>query len=419
VRPLEDVRILAIEQYGAGPFASVHLADLGAEVIKIEDPASDGDVGRYVVPQQHGEDSLFFETFNRNKRSLSLGIATPEGRAVFEDLVKVSDVVHSNLRGDVPAKLRIRYDDLKHLNPAIVCCSLSGFGMTGPRSAEPGYDYILQGMAGWMDLTGEPDGPPTKSGLSLVDYSGGLVAAMSMLTALHAARRDGVGGDCDVSLFDTAIAMLTYPAAWLLNGDFVPKRTHHSAHPSLVPFQIFPTADSWLVVACPKEKFWARLAAAIDRPEWATDPRFADFAARRENSEELQELLTGVFGTRSAAHWLSVLGAAGVPCGPVNSVAEALAEPHTSARNMVVETEHPYFGTVRQVASPVRVGNEPPEYRRAPRRHEDAGYVLADLLGYDAERIAALAASAAFGGVPTDVDVPSTAHPFATAEPQE
>ncbi|MEA2136650.1 MAG: hypothetical protein QOC68_4560 [Solirubrobacteraceae bacterium] len=163
MRPLEDIRIIAIEQYGAGPFGSVHLADLGADVIKIEDPASGGDIGRYVPPHQEGEDSLFFEVFNRNKRSLSLDLTTITGRAVFEDLVRVSDVVYSNLRGDVPAKMRIRYDDLKHLNPAIVCCSLTGFGMTGPRAAEPGYDYILQGLAGWMSLTGDPDGPPTKS----------------------------------------------------------------------------------------------------------------------------------------------------------------------------------------------------------------------------------------------------------------
>ena len=397
MKPLQDVRILAVEQYGAGPFGSVHLADLGAQVIKIEDPASGGDVGRYVVPEQRGEDSLFFETFNRNKRSLSLDISSPAGRAVFEDLVERSDIVHSNLRGDVPAKLRIRYDDLKHRNPRIVCSSLSGFGMTGPRSNQPGYDYILQGMAGWMDLTGEPDGPPTKSGLSLVDYSGGLVAVVSMLAALHAARRDGVGCDCDVSLYDTAIGMLTYPAAWLLNGDFTPRRTHHSAHPSLVPFQAFPTADRWLVVSCPKEKFWRRLAVAIGRPEWATDPRFVDFAARRENGEELVGLLTEIFRTRGCDHWLSVLGSAGVPCGPVNSVAEALGDEQIEARGMVVRTEHPYFGTVRQVASPVRVGAQPPEYRRAPRRNEDADYVLRELLGYDADRIADLTQAAAFG----------------------
>lgn len=218
MKPLEDVRIIAVEQYGAGPFGSVHLADLGAEVIKIEEPRSGGDVGRYVPPYGEGEDSLFFETFNRNKRSLSLDLSTDAGRRVFEDLVKVSDVVYSNLRGDVPKKIGITYDDLKHLNPAIVCCSLTGFGMNGPRSREPGYDYVLQGLAGWMDLTGEPDGPPTKSGLSLVDYSGGFVAAISLLAGLHAARRDGVGMDCDVSLYDTAIGLLTYPAVWHLNA---------------------------------------------------------------------------------------------------------------------------------------------------------------------------------------------------------
>jgi crotonobetainyl-CoA:carnitine CoA-transferase CaiB-like acyl-CoA transferase len=392
--PLSDVRIIAIEQYGAGPFGSVHLADLGAEVIKIEDPSTGGDVGRYVVPEQHGEDSLFFETFNRNKRSLGLDISTPAGRAVFEDLVKVSDVVHSNLRGDVPAKLRIRYDDLRHLNPAIVCSSLSGFGMTGPRSAEPGYDYVLQGMAGWMDITGEPAGPPTKSGLSLVDYAGGLVAAASILAALHAARRDGVGTDCDISLFDTAISMLTYPATWQLNSDFEPRRTHHSAHPSLVPFQAFPTGDGWLVVACPKEKFFRRLAEAVGHPEWPEDPRYRDFTARRQNAEALLSELEAVFVSETSEHWLGLLRAAGVPCGPVNSVAQALADPHTVARGMVVETEHPHFGTVRQVASPLRVGSPERRHRRGPRRDEDADYVLRELLGYDTSHIERLSGQA-------------------------
>jgi len=186
-----------------------------------------------VPPYAEGEDSLFFESFNRNKRSISLNLNTPAGRAVFEDLVKVSDVVYSNLRGDVPKKMRITYDDLKHLNPKIVCCSLTGFGMTGPRSQEPGYDYILQGLAGWMDLTGEPDGPPTKSGLSMVDYSGGLISTISLLVALHAARRDGVGMDCDVSLYDTAIGMLTYPAAWHLNAGFEPVRPFTRSFPGI------------------------------------------------------------------------------------------------------------------------------------------------------------------------------------------
>lgn len=397
MKPLEDVRIISIEQYGAGPFGTVQLADLGAEVIKIEDPSAGGDVGRYVVPLQEGEDSVFFEVFNRNKRSLSLDMSAAAGRAVFEDLVRVSDVVFSNLRGDVPAKLRIRYDDLKHLNPEIVCCSLSGFGMTGPRSNQPGYDYVLQGIAGWMDLTGEPSGPPTKSGLSVVDYSGGLVAAISILAALHAARRDGVGADCDVSLFDSAISMLTYPAAWALNSDFAPARTRHSAHPSLVPFQAFPTSDGWLVVACPKEKFWQRLARVLGKPELAADPRYATFGARRANSEELLKVLEQEFLTRTTAEWLSELTGAGVPCGPVNSVPQALADPHTAARGMLVETEHPRFGTVKQVPSAVRVGRYPNEYRRAPARNEDAVPILRDLLNYPTETIDALGEQGAFG----------------------
>ncbi|CAN5243201.1 CoA transferase [Frigoribacterium sp. UYMn621] len=392
MKPLEDLRIVAIEQYGAGPFGSVHLADLGAEVIKIEDPASGGDVGRYVPPYQEGEDSLFFEAFNRNKRSISLDLTTPEGRTIFEDLVRVSDIVYSNLRGDVPAKLGITFDDLRHLNPTIVCCSLSGFGMTGPRLAEPGYDYVLQGIAGWMDITGEPSGPPTKSGLSLVDYSGGLVAAISMLAAVHAARRDGVGTDCDISLFDTAVSMLTYPAIWTLNGDFTPTRTHHSAHPSLVPFQAFEAMDGWIVIACPKEKFWKRLAAAIGRPDLGTAERYGTFIARRENSDTLLPLLDDIFATLPALEWLTKLRAAGVPCGPVNSVSEALNDAQTDARGMIVETEHPRFGTVRQVRSAVRVGNATPEYRRAPLRNEDVDYVLQDVLRYDEGRIAELAA---------------------------
>lgn len=403
MRPLEDIRIIAIEQYGAGPFGSLHLADLGAEVIKIEDPSSGGDVGRYVVPLQHGEDSLFFEAFNRNKRSISVDLSTPAGRSVFEDLVRASDAVYSNLRGDVPSKLGITYDDLKHLNPKIVCCSLSGFGMSGPRSDQPGYDYLLQGIAGWMDLTGEPTGPPTKSGLSVVDYSGGLVAAIALLSGLHAARRDGVGMDCDVSLFDTAISMLTYPAAWALNSDFVPERTHHSAHPSIVPFQAFPSQDGWLVVACAKEKFWARLADAIGRPELAVDARFDSFATRRANRDELTDILEGAFRSETTDFWMDLLTAAGVPCGPVNTVREALADPHTLARNMIVETSHPRFGTVKQVATAARVGSIPPASGRAPARDEDGPDILRKLLGYPEPRISELRNTGAFGAHATAI----------------
>jgi crotonobetainyl-CoA:carnitine CoA-transferase CaiB-like acyl-CoA transferase len=397
VRPLEDLRIVALEQYGAGPWASVHLADLGAEVIKIEDPGSGGDVSRYIPPFQEGEDSLFYETFNRNKRSLSLDITVDAGRRVFEDLVRASDVVFSNLRGDVPTKLRLRHEDLNGVNPAIVCCSLSAYGMTGPRAEDPGYDYILQGLSGWMSLTGEPDGPPTKSGLSLVDFAGGFVAAMAILAGVHAARRDGVGMDCDVSLFDAAISLLNYPATWHMNGGFEPVRTRNSAHPSLVPFQNFQTADGWIVVGCAKEKFWQRLAETVGRPELSADPRFATFAARAENRDELLPILEGIFRGRSSAEWLEALMTAGVPCGPVNSVAQALADPQTAARNMIIQTDHPQFGRIRQLASALNVGPPFAEHRRAPRRHEDAAYVLGEVVGYDESTIARAASEGAFG----------------------
>lgn len=397
MRPLEDLRIVSVEQYGAGPFGTLNLAELGAEVIKVEDPSVGGDVGRYVPPYAEGEDSLFFETFNRDKLSVSLDMATPAGREVFEDLVRVSDVVFSNLRGDVPEKMRLRYEDLAGVNPRIVCCALTGFGMTGPRRAEPGYDYILQGLAGWMDITGEPDGPPTKSGLSLVDYCGGLVAAASLLAGVHAARRDGVGGDCDVSLFDTAVSLLTYPAVWQLNAGFEPRRTHHSAHPSLIPFQAFETADAWLVVGCAKEKFWRRLVDVIGRPEFAEDERFATFAARREHASELLPVLEEVFRSRTNEAWLGPLRAAGVPAAPVNDVAGALEDPQIAARELVVETDHPRWGRVRGLASPVRFGTPPTSHRRAPLRGEHIQSVLEGTLGYDRARMERLMRDGAFG----------------------
>ena len=397
--PLADIRIIAIEQYGAGPFGTLHLADLGAEVIKIEDPRFGGDVSRYVPPYQEGEDSLFFETFNRNKRSIGLDISTGPGRAVFEDLVKVSDVVYSNLRGDVPARLRLRYDDLKHLNPRIVCVSLSAFGMTGERRDQPGYDYMLQALAGWMSVTGEPGGPPAKSGFPMVDFSGGFVGATALLAGVHAARRDGVGMDCDVSLYDAAVSLQTYIGTWHLTGGHEPERTSRSAHPSLVPFQLFQGSDEkWFVVGCAKEKFWSQLAHAIGLPDLATDDRFSSFSARSENGADLIELLDQRFADETADHWLEALEAAVVPSAPVLSVPESLIAQQTEDRGLIVETDHPRFGRVRQLASPVRVGDPTQvDYRRAPFRGEDTEQILTDLLRYERDHIDSLTEAGAFG----------------------
>jgi len=394
--PLADVKVLAIEQFGAGPWATLQLADLGADVIKLEDPAAGGDVGRYVPPFQDGEDSLFFETFNRNKRSISLDLRHPEGRGVFEDLVRVSDVVYSNLRGDQPERLGLTYDQLGHVNERIVCCSLSGFGMTGPRAAEGGYDYMMQGLAGWMSLTGDPDGPPTKSGLSLVDLSGGYVSAIAVLAGVWRARRDGVGCDCDVSLFETALHELCYVGTWAASRGYVPPRRPSSAHPSIVPFQNFATADGWIVIACPKQKFWEALCGALGRPELAADERFVDFAARDRNREELLAILDAALAERTSAEWLEVLAKAGVPSAPVNDVAAALEDPQTQARGAVLELDHPVLGNVREVASPLRLGDEPP-VARAPFRGEHTASVLSEVCGYSLERIDELAASGVFG----------------------
>jgi crotonobetainyl-CoA:carnitine CoA-transferase CaiB-like acyl-CoA transferase len=395
--PLSGIRILALEQFGAGPFGSSHLADLGAEVVKIEDPNSGGDVGRSVPPYAEGEDSLFFETFNRGKKSISLDLTSPSGRDIFNALVKVSDAVYSNLRGDVPQKIGIAYEDLQGINPRIVCCSLSGFGMTGPRRAEPGYDYVIQGLTGWMDITGEPDGPPTKSGLSIVDFSTGYVAALALVSGLFAARRDGIGMNCDVSLYDTAISMLTYPGVWHLNAEFVPRRTHHSAHPSVVPFQAFQASDGWLVIAAPKEKFWLRLTEVLGRPDLAQDPKFRTLSDRQRNSTEILAVLDEIIATKTVADWMEPLRAAGVPSGEVKSVAAAMQDPQTIARNMVVEAEHPRYGTVKTIASPVKVGPHSVTPLRAPRRGEHTDEVLRALLGYGDADIGAALAAGAFG----------------------
>jgi crotonobetainyl-CoA:carnitine CoA-transferase CaiB-like acyl-CoA transferase len=395
--PLDGVRVLALEQFGAGPWGTLQLADLGADVIKLEDPVSGGDVGRHVPPFQEGEDSLFFETFNRNKRSISLDLRRPEARPVLEDLVRAVDVVYSNLRGDQPARLRIRYDDLRDVNPRVVCCSLSGFGMTGPRATEGGYDYVIQGLAGWMSLTGDPEGPPTKSGLSLVDLSGGYVAALAVIAGLFRAQRDGVGCDWDISLFETALAELMYVGTWAASDGYQPPRRRSSAHLSIVPFQNFATADGWVVVACPKQKFWERLCEVIGRPELATDERFADFAARDRNRDVLVPQLEVAFASRSTAEWLELLAAVGIPSGPVNNVGEALADPQAVARGAVVEFAHERFGVVRTVGSPLRMDAKSAAPRRAPRRGEDTEDVLRELCHYSQERIEKLQASGVFG----------------------
>jgi crotonobetainyl-CoA:carnitine CoA-transferase CaiB-like acyl-CoA transferase len=395
--PLADLRILAVEQFGAGPWGTVQLADLGADVIKVEDPTVGGDVSRHVPPFQTGEHSLYFESFNRNKRSIALDLRHPRSAAVLGDVVRHVDAVFSNLRGDQPERLGLRYHQLSEYNPRIVCCSLSGFGMTGPRAGEGAYDHTIQGLAGWQSLTGEPDGPPIKSALSLVDFSGGYVAALAILAAVWRARRDGVGAEVDLSLYETALSELAYVGTWVASRGFEPRRLPRSSHQSLVPFQNFPTADGWMVVACPKESLWVKLCQAIDRPDLARDSRFIDFAARRQNREELVSILDHALRIRPTHEWVSILSRAGVPCAPIRDVAEALADPQVTARHGTVELHHPALGDVRHVASPFRITDFVGEVRRGPYLGEHTEEVLIGMCGYTLADVTALADDGVFG----------------------
>ena len=350
--PLADLRVVALEQFGAGPFGTMQLADLGAEVIKIEDPTVGGDVGRSVPPYARDGSSLFFESFNRGKHSVALDLRVPEGRHVFEELVRDADAVFSNLRGDQPAKLRIRYADLADVNPAIVCVSLSGFGTNGPRAHEGAYDATIQALAGWMSVTGGPDAPPTKSGLSLVDFASGYVAAIALMAGVWRARRDGTGCDVDLALYETALSLLTYMGTWTASRDWVAQRVPDSSHQTVVPFQMFAASDGYIVVACAKEALWRRLCDALGQGQLTNDERFCNLAARSRNRDALVALLKQAFSRRSVADWISALSAAGVPCAPVNDIKAALSDAQVAARESLIEYTQPVLGSVRTIASP-------------------------------------------------------------------
>jgi crotonobetainyl-CoA:carnitine CoA-transferase CaiB-like acyl-CoA transferase len=393
--PLAGLRVVAVEQFGAGPFGTLLLADLGAEVIKIEDPAAGGDVGRSVPPGATGGSSLYFEAFNRGKRSIALDLKRGAGREVLHRLVRRADAVFNNLRGDLPDALGLTYEALAAVNPAIVCVSLSAYGRTGERRAEPGYDALVQAEAGWASLTGEPGAPPARSGLPLADYATGLMAACGLLAGVIDARRTGIGRDVDASLFDTALAMLSYQATWWLSTGIATDRLPLSAHPSIVPFQFFATADGYIAVACAKEKFFIALVEAIGMPELAADPRFATFAARREHRDELIGLLSERFRERSTEEWLVRLRGS-VPCAPVRDLAATLDPVELERRAMLAAYDHPTLGTVRGVGLPLRVSGHDPKYRASPGLGADAADLLTEL-GYDGEAIGRLAREGAFG----------------------
>ncbi len=386
--PLQGLRIIAIEQYGAGPFGTQHLADLGADVLKIENRQTGGDIGRQVGPYFFGPgDSHFHQALNRNKRSMTLNLKAPDAREVLHKLVAQGDALFNNLRGDLPGKLGLDYKALSAVNPEIVCVHLSAYGRQGSRKNWPGYDYLMQAEAGYLHLTGEPDGPPTRCGLSIVDFMTGTTAAMALLAGIIEARRCGQGRDLDVSLFDVAIHNQAYLSAWYLNGGHNTRRVERSGHPSLVPSELYRTRDGWIFLMCNKEKFWCSLAELVNRPEWISDPQFCDYKARLANRIQLRQELDKVLSTDDTANWLARF-AGKVPAAPVLDVAQALENPFLTEQQRITDFQHAGQGTIRGIASPVRITDVLPA-KAAPQMGEHTDEVL-QALGYTEAQIEAL-----------------------------
>jgi crotonobetainyl-CoA:carnitine CoA-transferase CaiB-like acyl-CoA transferase len=395
--PLAGLRIVSVEQYGAGPFASMYLADMGAEVIKIEPPGA-GDVSRqtgpfFLGPDENPQaDSQFFQTFNLNKRSLSLDLKHPQGRAVFEKLVQSADAVMNNLRGDQPAKLKLDYAHLRAIKPAIVCAHLSAYGRGGSRESWPGYDYLMQAEAGFMSLTGEVDAPPARFGLSMVDYMTGMTLAFALLASLIGAKKTGMGRDVDVALFDVALHQLSYPATWYLNAQHLTTRLPRSAHPATVPCQICKTADGWIFVMAMLEKFWQTLCKGLQREHWLSDPRFVDFAARRAHRDVLSVLLDDAFSAQSNAAWMQRF-AGEIPIAPVYDIQQALDNPYLAEIAMLQSLPHGSTqlsdGELRALVNPIRLDGARVPARTCPPIGADNLAVL-QALGYSDSEISAL-----------------------------
>ncbi|HVZ06725.1 CaiB/BaiF CoA transferase family protein [Rhodopila sp.] len=387
--PLSGIRVLDLTRVLAGPFCTMILGDLGAEIIKVEE-INGGDQTRNIPPHVSGE-SHYFLTINRNKQSIALDARTPGGRDVLLDLVRHCDVLVENFRPGVMDRLGLGEARLREANRRLILCSISGYGQKTSLSEKPSFDLVAQALSGVMSINGEPDGPPTKLGLPMGDLGGGLWAAIAILSALQHRNATGEALTVDFSLLEGMIGMLGYLAqSYFVTGES-PVRVG-SSHQSVVPYGRFPTSDGHLVVALMVESFYVKFCAAIGHPEFATDPRFATTTARKQNRVLLEALVSEVMAQRSTAKWQAVFAAADIPCGPVNTVAEALSMPIVAEREVIQQIKHPTVGKMPIVRSPVRFAErfQDPAIQPAPLLGEHTTKILTDLLGYDHAKVEAL-----------------------------
>jgi formyl-CoA transferase/CoA:oxalate CoA-transferase len=386
--PLADIRVLDLTRALAGPFATMILGDLGADVVKVEDVWFGDDTRRW-GPPFHGDDAAYFLSINRSKRGLSVNLKTQEGQQIVQRLAAGSDVFMENFRPGTAARLGLGYSELSRENPRLIYASISGYGQTGPDAGLPGYDAVAQAVSGMMSVTGEPDGEPVRSGTSLADVGAGMWALIGILAALHAREASGRGQQIDISLLDGQVAWLTYVAGKYFATGVTPGR-YGSAHESLAPYQVFPTADDPLMVAVGSDGLWRRFTAATGLDELTDDPRYATNPDRVRNRDTLIPRVTKALAVRGCAEWTALLNAAGVPSGPVNTVPAALEQPQVAAREMVVEIEHPVAGTLKTLGSPLKLSSQPVSIHRPPPtlgQHTDEILAAA---GYSAARIAEL-----------------------------
>jgi crotonobetainyl-CoA:carnitine CoA-transferase CaiB-like acyl-CoA transferase len=386
--PLQGVRVLELGQIIAGTYGNQVLSDLGAEVIKIEAP--EGDLGRIPSVAPYKGVSTLFLTFNRNKKSVVINLKSDAGRALFYELVKVSDVVVDNFRAGVLERLRVDYARLSTINPRIIHCSVTGFGSDGAYKDYPALDLVVQAISGHLSITGEPGRPPARVGIPLGDLSGGIFSCKAILAALYQRERTGLGCRIDTSMFDGMLSLLSYMGTHYLSTGEVPT-PQGSAHEFTVPWQAFQAADGYIVIATRQENFWRKLCTVLGAPGLAEDPRFATNPRRLEHRSELIPIIENIVRTRTVADWLERLRAAEVPAAPVNDLAGAFAEPPVAERGMIVEYDHPDVGKVRLPGNPIKLsGAAGTPSRPAPRLGEHTDAVLTELLKLPPQQIAAL-----------------------------